>query len=82
MIDHHTHDHQAAYEATLVVQRRHETRLLGLPGVTAVATRLLDDGVALVVSVDPAAPVPAELSDREELDGARLVIARERFEPH
>ena len=72
---------KADYEATLAVQRRHETRLLGLPGVTAVATRLLDDGVALVVSVDPALPVPAELRDRDELDGARLIVARERFEP-
>ena len=77
----HTNQHQADYDATLAVQRRHETRLLGLPGVTAVATKLLDDGVALVVSVDPAAPVPAELHDRDELDGARLVVARERFEP-
>jgi hypothetical protein len=77
----HTPEHQADYEATLAVQRRHEAHLLGLPGVNAVATKLLDDGVALVVSVDPAVPVPAELVDRAELDGARLVIARERFEP-
>jgi hypothetical protein len=76
-----TNQRQADYEATLAVQRRHEARLLGLPGVTAVATRLLDDGIALVVSVDPAAPVPAELRDRDELDGARLVVARERYEP-
>jgi hypothetical protein len=25
--------------------------------------------------------VPAELRDPDELDGARLVVARERFEP-
>lgn len=74
-------DPQLDYDATLDVQRSHEQELLALPGVTGVATRLLDDGVALVVSIDPASRIPPALARRKRLDGARLVVRKERFEP-
>jgi hypothetical protein len=52
---------------------------MSLPDVGAIATKLLDDGVAIVISVDPNGSVPAELVDRRHVDGVRLVINREHY---
>ena len=62
------------------VQRRHQDRILRLPGVTGIGVKLREGQLVLEVSVDPAQEVPAELRV-SELDGVPLVVERRRYEP-
>lgn len=68
------------YDQALAVQRRHEERILRLPGVTGVGVKLRAGQPVLEVTVDPAREVPAELN-AAELDGVPLVLERRRYEP-
>ena len=68
------------YDQALAVQRRHEERILRLPGVTGVGVKLREGQPVLEVTVDPAREVPAELRVAE-LDSVPLVIERRRYEP-
>lgn len=68
------------YDQALAVQRRHETRILRLPGVTGIGVKLRQGEPVLEVSVDPAQEVPGELRTAE-LDGVPLVVERRRYEP-
>lgn len=70
-----------SHDDALAVQRRHESDLMALPGVTGVSLVLRDPGLVLEVSVDPDAPLPPPLADRAELDGLPLSVVRQRFEP-
>jgi hypothetical protein len=76
----HTRRMVTSYEQALAVQRRHEQRLLALPGVSAVGVKLREERLVLEVSLDPAQDVPAEL-DVGQLDGIPLVVERRRYEP-
>jgi hypothetical protein len=68
------------YDQALAVQRRHEGRILRLPGVTGIGVKLRQGEPVLEVSVDPAQEVPGELRTAE-LDGVPLVVERRRYEP-
>jgi hypothetical protein len=68
------------YDQALAVQRRHEDRILRLPGVTGVGVKLRGGEPVLEVTVDPAQKVPAELR-AADLDGVPLVLERRRYEP-
>jgi hypothetical protein len=68
------------YDQALAVQRRHEERILRLPGVTGVGVKLREGQPVLEVTVDPAQEVPAELRVAE-LDAVPLVVERRRYEP-
>jgi len=68
-----------SYEEAVDVQRRHEGRLLHLPGVTSVGVKRSGDDLVLEVAVDPDAAVPAEL-DVAELDGLPLKVERRRYD--
>jgi len=68
------------YDQALEVQRRHEDRILRLPGITGVGVKLREGELVLEVTVDPAHDVPAELK-LAELDGVPLVVERRRYEP-
>jgi hypothetical protein len=68
------------YDQALAVQRRHEERILRLPGVTGVGVKLRAGEPVLEVTVDPARAVPPELNVAE-LDGVPLVLERRRYEP-
>ena len=68
------------YDEALAVQRRHEARILQLPGVTSVGVKLRDGRPVLVVSVDPRAEVPAELGEGQ-VDGLDVVVEARRYEP-
>jgi hypothetical protein len=68
------------YDEALAVQRRHQDRILRLPGVTGIGVKLREGQLVLEVSVDPAQEVPAELRV-SELDGVPLVVERRRYEP-
>ncbi len=68
------------YDQALEVQRRHEGRILRLPGITGVGVKLREGKLVLEVTVDPAREVPAELKVAE-LDGVPLVVERRRYEP-
>lgn len=70
----------ATYDQALAVQRRHEDRILRLPGITGVGVKLRGSQPVLEVTVDPAHEVPAELRTAE-LDGVPLVVERRRYEP-
>jgi hypothetical protein len=70
----------ATYDQALEVQRRHEDRILRLPGITGVGVKLRNGEPVLEVTVDPARDVPAELR-AAELDGIPLVVERRRYEP-
>ncbi len=70
-----------SYEQAVAVQRRHEGRLLALPGVSAVGAVVRGDRVVLQVSVDPDQDVPPDLAGLDELDGLPVVIERARYEP-
>jgi hypothetical protein len=69
-----------SHDEALTVQRRHEDRLMHLPGVNAVGVKLRDGALVLEVSVDPGADVPSELEGVDELDGLPVVIERQRYE--
>jgi hypothetical protein len=68
------------YDQALAVQRRHEDRILRLPGVTGVGVKLREGKPVLEVTVDPAQEVPAELRVAG-LDGVPLAVERRRYEP-
>ncbi len=68
------------YDQALAVQRRHEDRILRLPGITGVCVKLRKGEPVLEVTVDPAGEVPGELRVAE-LDGVPLVVERRRYEP-
>ena len=68
------------YDQALAVQRRHEDRILRLPGITGVGVKLRAGEPVLEVTVDPAREVPNELRVAE-LDGVPLVVERRRYEP-
>jgi hypothetical protein len=68
------------YDQAVAVQRRHEGRILRLPGITGIGVKLHDGRPVLEVTVDPAHEVPAELN-ADELDGLPLVVQRRRYEP-
>jgi hypothetical protein len=72
---------EMSHADALAVQRRHEARLMALPGVNAVGVKQRDDRLVLEVSVDPDAALPAEL-DAPELDGLPLQVERQRYELH
>lgn len=67
------------YEQAVAVQRRHEQRLLALPGVSAVGAKIRGGSPALVVTLDEAAALPDELAV-DELDGLALVVERGRYQ--
>jgi hypothetical protein len=69
-----------SYEQALAVQRRHEDRMLRLPGVTGIGVKLRQGEPVLEVTVDPAQEVPGELRITE-LDGVPLIVERRRYEP-
>jgi len=71
---------ELSYDEALSVQRAHEQRLIGLPGVTGVAVKLRDNRPVLVVDVDPEAAVPDEVQ-HADLDGLPLVVERNRYRP-
>jgi hypothetical protein len=66
------------YDEALAVQRRHEARLMGLPGVNAVGVKQAAPGLVLEVTVSPDAALPEEL-DADELDGLPLKVVRGRY---
>lgn len=68
------------YEQAVQIQRRHEARLLALPGVGAVGAKLVGDRIVLAISVDPQVELPAELSGLEDLEGLPVVVERTRYE--
>jgi len=68
-----------SYEDAVAVQRRHEGRLLNLPGVNAVGVKVRDDRPVLEVSLDPETDLPEELNV-SELDGLPLRVERQRYE--
>ena len=68
------------YDEAVAVQRRHEDRILQLPGVTAVGVTVRGGLPVLVISVDPRASVPAELSGRQ-IDGLDILVEHRRYEP-
>lgn len=67
------------YNDAVAVQRRHEARILGLPGVTGVGVKLRDGRPVLEVTVDPDHDVPPDLRGAE-LDGVPLVVEKRRYE--
>lgn len=67
-----------SYEQAVGVQRRHEERLLALPGVSGVGVKLRSGVPVLVVTLDPEAALPSDL-EGEHLDGLALVVDRERY---
>lgn len=67
-----------SYEQAVTVQRRHERRLLELPGVSAVGAKIRDGSPALVVTLDEQAALPDELA-ADEIDGLPLVVERGRY---
>jgi hypothetical protein len=69
-----------SYEQAVEVQRRHEQRLLGLPGVSGVGVKLREGLPALVVTLDPEVVLPQELH-HEQVDGLDLVVERGRYQP-
>jgi hypothetical protein len=73
-------EYMATYDQAIEVKRRHEGRILGLPGITGVGVKLRDGAPVLEITVDPERPVPAELQVTE-LDGVQLVVERRRYEP-
>lgn len=73
-------DGMTSYDDAVVVQRRHEDRLLALPGVSGVGVRLRDDRPVLVVTFDPDAELPDDLRV-PDIDGIELQIDRGRYEP-
>jgi len=70
-----------SYDDALAVQRRHESELLRLPGVSAAGVKRRDDHFVLEVSVDPDAQLPDELTV-PDLEGLPLEVARRRYELH
>jgi|GEM_PF-4630389 hypothetical protein len=68
-------------DAALAVQRRHESRIMQLPGVTGIGVKLRAGRLVLEVTVDPDADIPAELTG-DDVDGLPLVVDRRRYEPH
>lgn len=68
------------YDQALEVQRRHEHRILRLPGITGLGVKLREGKPVLEVTVSPGQEVPAELRVAE-LDGVPLVVERRRYEP-
>jgi hypothetical protein len=68
------------YDEALAVQRRHEDRILQLPGVTSVGVKLRDGRPLLVISVDPRVGIPAQLSE-PQVDGLDIVVEARRYEP-
>jgi hypothetical protein len=67
------------YDEAVAVQRRHEDRILRLPGVTGVGVKLRGGRPVLEVTVNPACAVPVDL-DVDEVDGLPLVVQRRRYE--
>jgi hypothetical protein len=67
------------YDEAMAAQRRHEDRILGLPGVTAIGVKLRDGRPVLVTYVDPRVGIPAELGDRQ-IDGLDVVVEGRRYE--
>jgi hypothetical protein len=68
------------YDEALAVQRRHEQRIMAMPGVTGIGVKLRDHGLVLEVTVDPSVEVPAELAGRPALDGLALEVEHRRYE--
>lgn len=65
----------------IAIQRRHEPRIMAMPGVTGIGVKLRDDNLVLEVTIDPNAATPPDLVEVDQLDGLRLVIERRRYEP-
>lgn len=63
------------YDEAVAVQREHQTRLLGLAGVTAVGVKQTGSGLVLEVTVAPDAELPVEL-DVAELEGLPVTVVR------
>jgi hypothetical protein len=72
-------DMAMSYEDALEVQRRHEGRLLRLPGVTSVGVKRSGEDLVLEVAVDPDAAMPDELN-AADLDGLPLKVERRRYD--
>jgi hypothetical protein len=69
-----------SYDEAVAVQRRHERRILRLPGVTGIGVKLRGGVLVLEVTVDPARDIPVGLAD-SDLDGLPLIVERRRYEP-
>ncbi|WP_029135890.1 hypothetical protein [Nakamurella lactea] len=67
-----------SYEQAVDVQRRHEQRLIALPGVSAVGVKMRDGVPVLAVTVDQDVEPPAELT-AGQIDGLDVVVERGRY---
>ena len=69
----HTHDE------ALAVQRRHEARIMALPGVTGMGVKLVDGVIVIEVSVAEDSAVPPSLDGHEDLDGVPLHVVKRTY---
>ncbi len=69
-----------SHEQAVQVQRRHESHIMALPGVTGIGVKLRDGRLVLEVTVAPDTEIPAELQV-PEVDGLPLVVEKRRYEP-
>ena len=67
-------------DEAVAVQKKHEGRIIALPGVTSVGVKLRDGDYVLEILVDPDAEMPEELSNLHELDGLPVAVERGRYE--
>lgn len=68
------------YQQALLVQRRHEQRLLALPAVSAVGVKVREERPVLVVTVDEGVELPESLQ-AADIDGLPLTVERGRYRP-
>ncbi|UJP40607.1 hypothetical protein [Cellulomonas palmilytica] len=69
------------YDEAVAIQRRHEARLMALPGVNAVGVKQTSTGPVLEVTVAPDVDLAAELTV-DEVGGVPLTVVRGRFTLH
>lgn len=70
-----------SHDEAVAVQRRHEARIMGLPGVTGIGVKLVDGALVLEVSVAPGHRVPSELAGHDTIDGVPLVVVERTYDP-
>jgi hypothetical protein len=68
------------YDEAVQIMRRHEARLMALPGVKDLNPVLRDGAPVLEIRADPDVDLPAELVDGTDLDGLPVQVLREPFE--
>jgi len=66
------------YDEAVAVQRRHEARIMALPGVNGVGVKQTASGPVLEVTVAPGGDLPSALA-AAELDGVPLKVVRGRY---